>query len=215
MKSSAIIDREELQQELPSLQFESETKIAMTCLILCGGQSKRMGRPKEFLPLNGKTMVETILDRAQATFSEVLLVTNKPDDFEHLSADLVKDIVPNRGPLVAILSGLLVSEFDDCLVMPADMPLFSEKSMEMIALAHRPENITLYAANGFDAKLPGVFNKNLIPALEDAIFNGRDSLDDFIKEQSPRHCDGDKFQRSGLPFHFDVNSLKDYSLLCL
>lgn len=105
----------------------------MTCLILCGGKSKRMGRPKEFLPLAGTTMLEHILDRALNLFADVLLVTNKPEDYEHLSADIVKDIVPDRGPLAGILSGLLVAQYQDAFVLPCDMPLFTENQIRELA----------------------------------------------------------------------------------
>src|SRR5947207_39916 len=80
--------------------------LPITGLILCGGKSSRMGRPKAFLPFAGRTIVEHLLDTAQEMFNEVFLVANEPESFCHLSVDVVKDILPYRGPLGGILSGL-------------------------------------------------------------------------------------------------------------
>ncbi|MBS1995028.1 MAG: NTP transferase domain-containing protein, partial [Cyanobacteria bacterium SZAS LIN-2] len=48
-----------------SMVIETDTRetlpLPVTALVLCGGKSKRMGRPKAFLPYNGTTMINHIL----------------------------------------------------------------------------------------------------------------------------------------------------------
>src|SRR5687768_8399181 len=83
--------------------------LPVTGLILCGGRSRRMGRPKAFLPYAGRTIIEHQLNIFREIFTEVFLVANEPDTYSHLSVDVVKDILPYRGPLGGILSGLLVA----------------------------------------------------------------------------------------------------------
>ena len=67
--------------------------LPVTGLVLCGGRSRRMGRPKAFLPYEGTTMVESILSRMTELFSEVLIVANEPDAYEDFDVDVVKDIL--------------------------------------------------------------------------------------------------------------------------
>ena len=50
----------------------------MTGVILAGGKSKRMGTNKAFLEINGKRMIDQIVDIFKNTFEEVILVTNSP-----------------------------------------------------------------------------------------------------------------------------------------
>src|SRR5271170_2975223 len=61
--------------------------LPVTGLILCGGRSKRMGRPKAFLPFAGSTILEHLLATTRDIFNEVYLVTNDPDSFAHISDD--------------------------------------------------------------------------------------------------------------------------------
>lgn len=193
-----------------------DKKVEMTCIILCGGKSKRMGRPKEFLPLAGTTMLEQILDRANNLFAEVLLVTNKSDDFEHLSANIVKDIVAERGPLVGILSGLLVALHKEVFVLPSDMPLFDEIAIQHLLNyrqsinEHSGVQATIHANDEFNGSLPGIFNKSLIPALEEAVFSQRYSLPEFLATITHEVAFPTAVAPQGLPYHFDVNTPMDY-----
>ena len=69
-------------------------------------------RIKSFLPFAGQTMIEHLHSLCREIFAEILLVTNEPEAVSHLNVDVVKDILPYRGPLGGILSGLLVSKND-------------------------------------------------------------------------------------------------------
>src|SRR5262245_3646442 len=44
-----------------STQLSSRTGLAVGGIILCGGQSKRMGRPKAWLPFAGETMLPRVV----------------------------------------------------------------------------------------------------------------------------------------------------------
>lgn len=187
----------------------------MTCMILCGGKSKRMGRAKEFLPLAGSTMLEHVLDRAVSMFSEVLLVTNKPEDFDHLSASIVKDIVTDKGPLVGVLSGLLISEHEEALALPCDMPLFDEQAIYSLINQHQTHSsfdssikATVYKGVGHVGSIPAIFNRTLVPHLEEALFTNQYSLSEFI-ERLP-HGDAEGASNARIAAHFDINTPMDY-----
>src|SRR5437016_4144757 len=107
--------------------------VPVTALILCGGRSRRMGRPKAFLPFAGRTIIEHLVDICGQIFAETLLVSNEPDTVSHLPVDAVKDILPYRGPLGGILSGLLVAKNDHALVIACDMPLVTRKLLRCLS----------------------------------------------------------------------------------
>src|ERR1700732_3866632 len=77
--------------------------LPVTGLVLCGGKSRRMGRPKAFLPYQGTTIVEHVISTMRELFSEIFVVANEPEAYENLGVDVVKDILPYRGPLGGIL----------------------------------------------------------------------------------------------------------------
>jgi molybdopterin-guanine dinucleotide biosynthesis protein A len=172
-----------------------------------------MGRPKSFLPYAGKTLIEHSLDLMQEVFSEVILVTDCPENYEHLSAHIVRDIIPNRGPLVAILSGLLVTTNEHSLVMPCDMPFVNKKLMLDICEKRHESDLVVYAHEDKIEPLLGIYSRNCIHPLEEALFQGRDLALDFILHGNHQTFDYVSRGYEQLP-HFNVDTPVDYAMLC-
>lgn len=191
--------------------------LPMTAAILCGGKSSRMGRSKSFLPFGGKTMIEHRFHSMKELFAEVVIVANDPDAYSQLSTDVVKDIIPNRGPLVGILSALLVSEFEHTFVIACDMPLVDNKLMRAMAQErHGTDVLVLSHAEGVEP-LCGIYSKRCIEPLEESIFEGTLKAMDFLAEINAKLF---AFEESAaatesLPPYFNVNTPQDYSELIL
>jgi len=185
--------------------------LPMSGIILCGGKSSRMGRPKAFLPFEGRSFIENRLLSMQELFSEVFLVANNPDDYSHLSDDVVKDIIPNRGPLVGILSGLLVSSFEHSFVIACDMPLVDNKLMRAMATQrHGADILVLDHAEGVEP-LCGIYSKNCIQSLEESIFAGTLKAVDFLTGMNAKTYRAPIQTGKPLPAYFNVNTPQDYT----
>lgn len=188
--------------------------IPMSAAVLCGGQSRRMGRQKAFLPFAGKTMVEHRFDMMREHFAEAMLVANDPDAYSHITDDVVKDIIPNRGPLVGILSALLVSQHEHTFVIACDMPLINVKLIhDMVAQAEGTDVLVASHEDGVEPLL-GIYSKACIKPLEESIFEGNLKVVDFLRDIKaklfPIDVDG---YGGNLPCHFNVNTPHDYSRL--
>jgi molybdopterin-guanine dinucleotide biosynthesis protein A len=173
-----------------------------------------MGRPKAFLPYNGTTMISHILSVIADLFSETFIVANEPESYEDLEVDVVKDILPYRGPLGGILSGLLVSQFPHAFVIACDMPLVSpELVRELVYQRHQHDVVVAAHEDGIEPLL-GVYSKNCIKPLEESLFNGDLSLKDFLSglNSSTYQIDEGSVDAS-LPSYFNVNTPQDYSRL--
>ena len=85
-----------------------EDHMNKTLVILCGGDSSRMGTKKALLPFEDKTMVEYIYDKFSPFFDKIYLSVNERGDLAHLglNAQEIPDISRNAGPFGAILSCL-------------------------------------------------------------------------------------------------------------
>jgi molybdenum cofactor guanylyltransferase len=100
----------------------------VSALILAGGLSRRMGRDKAWLTLDGVPLVEHVARRVLPLADELLLSTNSPDRFPPLlrrlppPAQLVWDENPGLGPLGGIFAGLSAASHDLVLVLAVDMP---------------------------------------------------------------------------------------------
>ena len=188
--------------------------LPVSALILCGGKSKRMGRPKAFLPYGGTTMINHILGQIQDLFAEVFLVANEPESFEDFDVDVVKDILPYRGPLGGILSGLLVAQHPHTFVIACDMPLVSPKLIrELVGQRHNHDVVVASHEDGIEPLL-GVYSKNCIKPLEESLFNGDLSLKDFLSGLNSATYEIEELDSdANLPAYFNVNTPQDYSRL--
>lgn len=189
--------------------------LPLTGLILCGGKSRRMGRTKAFLPYQGTTMIAHMIKTVRPLFSEVFLVANEPQLFEDLGVDVVKDILPYRGPLGGILSGLLVASHHYSFVLACDLPFVDEKLIEDMA-SHRygKDVLVLKHSRGIEP-LIGIYSKNCVTSLEESLFAGEPSLHDFVSglnaqvflyDGQPRLVGQD-----AMPAYFNIDTPQDYS----
>lgn len=197
--------------------IESPTRetlpLPVTGLVLCGGKSKRMGRPKALLPYEGTTIVGHIVNTIRGLFEEVYILTNEPEAFDDLEVDVVKDILPHRGPLGGILSGLMISNHPYSFVVACDMPLIDMKLIrEMCARRHGNDVVVLAHNKGIEPLL-GVYSKNCIKALEESLFAGNLSVQDFLSglKAETYLFEGEKDDPEYLPPFFNVNTPQDYS----
>ena len=203
---------QDLADRLPS---KDELPLPLTGLILCGGKSRRMGRPKAFLPYNGTTMISHMLACAQEVFAEVLLVANEPELFADLGVDVVKDILPYRGPLGGILSGLLVAAHHHSFVLACDMPFVDPNLLvEMSARRHGSDVLVLMHDEGVEP-LIGIYSKDCVKPLEESLFAGEPSLHDFVSGLNAEgFCyDPERGQSSkdSFPAYFNIDTPQDYS----
>jgi len=188
----------------------------LTALILCGGKSTRMGRSKAFLPYRGTVMINHIIDVVRQLFAEAILVTNEPDLFDGLAIDIVKDILPYRGPLGGILSGLLIAGNYHSFVFACDMPFISREVIEAMVKQHKGSDLLVLKHDQGIEPLIGIYSKKCIKALEESLFVGEMNLHDFVSGLNAqtfsyaRETNGSA--KSSLPPYFNIDTPQDYTL---
>ena len=114
-----------------------------SCIILCGGQSRRMGRDKGSMIIQDKPMIKHVLSTLNHTINEVIIVLNNkeridkyksfinPSDYA-FTLTFVEDKIKNKGPLPGIMTGLSQISGQFALVLPCDSPFVSCEYIETI-----------------------------------------------------------------------------------
>src|SRR5436190_24348451 len=96
-------------------------------IILCGGQSKRMGRPKAWLPFAGELMLPRVVRLVSEVVSPVVVVAAPGQELPPLPPGtiLAHDTEDDRGPLQGLVAGLaaLPDGTDAAYVSSCDAPL--------------------------------------------------------------------------------------------
>ncbi len=105
----------------------------LAALILAGGRNTRMGgMEKSRIAVNGTPLVHSIASLLQDLFSEVILVTNRPDLHRDLAGQLIisEDIYRERGPLGGIHTGLARTSKEALFCVACDMPSLDPELIE-------------------------------------------------------------------------------------
>jgi molybdopterin-guanine dinucleotide biosynthesis protein A len=77
-------------------------------IVLCGGQSRRMGRPKAWLPFGGELMLPRVVRLLSEAVAPIVVVAAPGQDVPPLAdgVEVVRDEEKGRGPLQGLAAGL-------------------------------------------------------------------------------------------------------------
>jgi len=112
--------------------------VQATLLVLAGGSSRRMGRPKAWLEVGETTLLRWMVERLGPAFSEVVVSFAEPEQLQQLVPyRLVFDRKAEGGPLAGIEAGLAVARNEVAFVVACDMPYVTQAVAEMAVAAAR------------------------------------------------------------------------------
>lgn len=119
-------------------------------IILAGGASSRLGKPKPFVEILGKPMLRYVYDATVDLVDEVIVVASRSVDAGKLrwaapEARMVVEDYKPAGPLRAALEGWRAAGDGSSLLLSCDIPLVSPGLLSMLLEALEA---------GFDAVVP-------------------------------------------------------------
>jgi molybdopterin-guanine dinucleotide biosynthesis protein A len=147
----------------------------ITGIILAGGKSSRMGTDKGLLRLNGKPMIQHILDPMAKICQRILIVTGNPM-YGMFGFELVKDEAPDYGPVMGILSGLKQSNTERNLVLCCDSPFVTFDLLKELVLSSDDTAVVAAFSEKGIHPLIAVYKRSCIPAFENAIMEDEHRL---------------------------------------
>lgn len=193
---------------------KSRRKHQVTGIILAGGSSTRIGKNKAFLQLGSRSVIEHTISRVLGVVDDLLLVANNVEEYRDLPVEpmkLVQDLIPYRGPLGGILSGLEVSTTYINLIVACDMPFLNPFLL----------NFLLTQIHGYDAVIPmteagpeplhAVYTKSCVPAIKKAVSQGETRVISFFDQVEIEYVDQETLQfydPENLSL-FNINTLED------
>jgi len=140
--------------------------ISMNGIILAGGENRRMGTDKAFLDIDGRPLIEHILDVFSKLFARTIVVTNTPDRFRDYDIEVTGDVLAVRGPLTGIYSGLLKSTDEYNFVAACDMPFLNPRLISYMGEIAAGQDAVIPAFNGFLEPLHAIYRRGLLSTME-------------------------------------------------
>ena len=148
----------------------------MTAVILAGGQSRRMGRDKLRLTVEGEGLLERTVRRFSAEFPRVLVSTASPERYPELGDIRVFDRYPGAGPLSG-LHAALTAAGEDVFLIGGDMPYADpEQAKKLIALCGDCDACVLTDPEGRWEPLFGYYRYSVLETAEKLLENGQNRM---------------------------------------
>ncbi|MFZ5916893.1 MAG: molybdenum cofactor guanylyltransferase [Chloroflexota bacterium] len=189
----------------------TEQNFPVSGVVLAGGQSRRMGRNKAFVEIGGQSIIERVLERISAVCQEVILVTNTPDEFVHLHYPSVPDILPGKGSLGGVYSGLKAASHPYALTVACDMPFLNVALLRYLILIAPGYDVIVPRTEQGSETLHAVYGQNCLPAMEQSLRQNMLRVNAFYPQVRVRYVDTDEIDLLD-PQHlslFNVNSPDD------
>jgi molybdopterin-guanine dinucleotide biosynthesis protein A len=139
----------------------------LTVAIQAGGKSSRMGRDKSFVLFQGRPMIEVVLERVEGLGSELILVTNKPDEYVHLGLPMFGDIYQEQGPLGGMHTALYNAHNPYCLMVACDMPWLNRPLLEHMIALRETADIIVPRWDKFPEPLHAIYSKACLGPIEE------------------------------------------------
>jgi molybdopterin-guanine dinucleotide biosynthesis protein A len=145
----------------------------MTGIILSGGKNSRMGKNKALLEVGGKRLIDRTVALFQSVFKEVIIVTANPLDYLDQKTVIVTDILPDKGALGGVYTGLFYAAGEYAFVGACDMPFMNRAFLEyMVSRADGYDIIVPAPPDGLQP-LHAIYARRCLPAIRSLLDRGR------------------------------------------
>lgn len=148
----------------------------VSAILLAGGKSSRMGLDKTELLFRGSPLVEYQVKKLEKIgFSDILAAGYRKTV---VGARTVEDLIPGRGPLSGIHTGLVHAVNSVALVLGVDVPLVPAEWICRLVARHLENRnaITLLASDGRLEPLIGIYSTGLCSVAEEVLKSEDTSL---------------------------------------
>ena len=147
--------------------------VEATLLVLAGGSSRRMGRPKAWLEVGNTILLRWVVDRLAPAFSEVMTAFAEPEQIEQpVPYRIVFDRKRTGGPLAGIEAGLMAARIDPVFVVACDMPYVTQEVARIAVAAARMCDAAVPRIDGRPEPVCAAYRKSALPVISAALDSG-------------------------------------------
>jgi molybdopterin-guanine dinucleotide biosynthesis protein A len=146
-------------------------------VILCGGESKRMGLPKAWLPFGGELMLPRVVRLLGEAVSPLVVVAAPGQDVPPLPPDVtvVRDDEKGRGPLQGLAAGLraLHGRADAAYASSCDVPFLKPAFVRRLIDLLGDHHICVPRVGDYHHPLAAVYRVGVVAAVERLLSENR------------------------------------------
>jgi molybdopterin-guanine dinucleotide biosynthesis protein A len=146
-------------------------------IVLCGGRSSRMGRPKAWLPFGDELMLPRVVRIFRGVVSPIVVVAAPGQDVPPLPAnvEIVRDAEEGRGPLQGLAAGLhaLRHQCDAAYLSSCDVPFLQATFVSRLIELLGDNSICVPKVGEYHHPLAAVYRVHVLATVENLLAANR------------------------------------------
>lgn len=162
----------------------------VSCLILAGGQSKRMNHEdKGLVKFNGRPLIEHVVNALHNQIDDFVISANRNiQSYQRLTSIVIPDNGSKNGPLAGIVAAAPACRHEQVLVVPCDMPYLPNNLVKSLLSASKSRDIAIVRVQN-RLQLVFLMRKSLLVSAQEHLSSGRFKLMQWIENCSPAVVD--------------------------
>ena len=153
-------------------------RVRRAAVVLCGGKSSRMGRPKALLPFGPETLLARVLRLVGEACAERVVVAADGQEIPPLpdGVTLVRDVRPGQGPLEGLAAGLAAVRAPAAFCASCDAPFLRPALVARLFDRLGDADAAQAVVDGFPQPLLAVYRTSLAPRAAALVAEGRNRV---------------------------------------
>jgi len=143
-----------------------------TAVVLAGGRSSRMGRPKSLLLFDGEPLILHIARALKRMFAETVIVAAPEQELPDVPAILVRDEVAYQGPVGGIYYGLKAASGNFCFVTSCDVPFLNLALISHLTSQMSNHDVVVPHWENRFQPLHAAYRTSVLPLLKEQLDRG-------------------------------------------
>jgi molybdopterin-guanine dinucleotide biosynthesis protein A len=184
----------------------------MNAIVLAGGNSIRYGSNKALIKIEGKYLIEKVILPLRKVADKIYVVGNERTDYSFLKkVEVLQDIIPNKGPLGGLYTGLKFSDTEYNLLVATDMPNLTIDYYNFMMDQLQDYDILLGKYNGYLEPMGGIYSQRCQTFIKESIKNHRLSIKSIYNKLRLKIIEETQLQKIGDPgkLFFNINYQHD------
>ena len=169
---------------------------------------------KPLMEIAGKPLIQHVLEGVEGLGDDLLVTTQRPQDYAFLGIRLVRDRLPGAGPLSGLHSALENARYNTLLLVGCDMPFLCRPLLAHLLSLSPLADVVIPQPGGLYEPLHAVYRRTCLPPVERAIASGEKRMISFfphVKVQPLGREELERFDPQGRSF-FNINTVQDLAI---
>jgi molybdopterin-guanine dinucleotide biosynthesis protein A len=152
-----------------------------------------MGEDKAFIEIDGISIINRIQRVLTVLFDEIIIVANRKDRFADLDARIYADLLPQRGVLGGLYTGLFFSSCPYSFCVACDMPFLNQSVIEYLITKIPGYDVIVPRTRDGLQPLHAIYSKSCLGPIKRVIEQGNYKIIDFYPLVKVRMIQEEKF----------------------